>query len=315
VTFNDPYLLLLLLALPVLLLLKRRAGDASNPGRFSSVSLLSGFRPTWRLRYRWLPTAIRAAALALLVVAIARPQTGQADSILPGQGIDIALVLDLSSSMQSGSLGTGSRQEVAQRVLTNFVEGRENDRIGLVIFREDTLVLSPLTLDYEALAQLIQSAPQVGLSDGTAIGSGLATAIDLLRESRARSRVAILLTDGENTAGTVEPLAAARIAETLGIRVYTIGVLAPGSRAAGQLNVNETMLREMANVTGGQYYPAESEQALTAVYDSIEQLEKSRVGRPQYGQFNELAPYFIVVALLLLGLELGLRSTVWRQAT
>jgi Ca-activated chloride channel family protein len=315
VTFNDPYLLLLLLALPLLLLLKRRAGDASTPGRFSSVALLSGFRPTWRLRYRWLPTAIRAAALTLLVVAIARPQTGQADSILPGQGIDIALVLDLSSSMQSGSLGTGSRQEVAQRVLTNFVQGRENDRIGLVIFREDTLVLSPLTLDYEALAQLIQNAPQVGLSDGTAIGNGLATAIDLLRESRARSRVAILLTDGENTAGSVEPLAAARIAETLGIRVYTIGVLAPGSRAAGQLNVNETALREMANVTGGQYYPAESEQALAAIYDSIEQLEKSRVGRPQYGQFNELAPYFIAVALLLLGLELGLRSTVWRQAT
>jgi Ca-activated chloride channel family protein len=315
VTFNDPYLLLLLIALPVLLLLKRRAGDASTPGRFSSVALLSGFRPTWRLRYRWLPTAIRAAALALLVVAIARPQTGQADSILPGQGIDIALVLDLSSSMQSGSLGTGSRQEVAQRVLTNFIEGRENDRIGLVIFREDTLVLSPLTLDYEALAQLLQSAPQVGLSDGTAIGNGLATAIDLLRESRARSRVTILLTDGENTAGTVEPLTAARIAETLGIRVYTIGVLAPGSRATGNLNVNEAALREMANVTGGQYYPAESEQALAAIYDSIEQLEKSRVGRPQYGQFNELAPYFIAVALLLLALELSLRSTVWRQAT
>jgi Ca-activated chloride channel family protein len=315
VTFNDPYLLLLLVALPVLLLLKRRAGDASTPGRFSSLALLSGFRPTWRLRYRWLPTAIRAAALVLLVVAIARPQTGQADSILPGQGIDIALVLDLSSSMQSGSLGTGSRQEVAQRVLTNFVEGRENDRIGLVIFREDTLVLSPLTLDYDALADLLQRAPQVGLSDGTAIGNGLATAIDLLRESRARSRVTILLTDGENTAGTVEPLAAARIAETLGIRVYTIGVLAPGSRAAGQLNVNETMLREMANVTGGQYYPAESEQALAAIYESIEQLEKSRVGRPQYGQFNELAPYFIVLTLLLLALELGLRSTVWRQAT
>lgn len=314
-TFNDPYLLLLLLALPVLLLLKRRAGDATTPGRFSSVALLSGFRPTWRLRYRWLPTAIRAAALALLVVAIARPQTGQADSILPGQGIDIALVLDLSSSMQSGSLGTGSRQEVAQRVLTNFIQGRTEDRIGLVIFREDTLVLSPLTLDYDALADLITRAPQVGLSDGTAIGNGLATAIDLLRDSRARSRIAILLTDGENTAGTVEPLHAARIAETLGLRVYTIGVLAPGSRAAGQLNVNETALREMANVTGGQYYPAESEQALAAIYDSIEELEKSRVGRPQYGQYDELAPYFLVVALLLLALELGLRTTVWRQAS
>jgi Ca-activated chloride channel family protein len=315
VTFNDPYLLVLLLALPVLLFLKRRAGDAAPPGRFSSVSLLAGFRPTWRLRYRWLPTAIRAAALALLVVAIARPQTGQADSVLPGEGIDIALVLDLSSSMRSNSLGTGSRQEVAQRVLTDFIKGRTEDRIGLVIFREESLVLSPLTLDYDALTQLLVQAPQVGLSDGTAIGVGLATAVDVLRDSRARSRVAILLTDGENTAGTIEPLAAARIAETLGIRVYTIGVLAPGARAAGQLNVNEAALREIAKVTGGQYYPAESEQALAAIYDSIEELEKSRVGRPQYGEYNELAAYFIVVALALLALELGLRGTVWRQAT
>ncbi|HWC29378.1 MAG TPA: VWA domain-containing protein [Dehalococcoidia bacterium] len=314
-TFNDPYLLLLLLALPVLLLLRRRTGESATPGRFSSVALLSAFRPTWRLRYRWLPTAVRAAALALLVIAIARPQTGQADSILPGQGIDIALVLDLSSSMQSASLGTGSRQEVAQRVLTNFIEGREEDRIGLVIFREENLVLSPLTLDYEALVQSLAAAPQVGLSDGTAIGDGLASSLDLLRESRARSRIAILLTDGENTAGSVEPLAAARIAETLGIRVYTIGVLAPGSGGSGSANVNETALREIANVTGGQYYPAESEQALTAIYQSIEELEKSRVGRPQYGQYNELAPYFLAVALLLLAVELGLRATVWRQAT
>jgi len=315
VSFNDPYLLLLLLVLPVVLFLKRRAGDAALPGRFSSVSLLAGFRPTWRLRYRWLPTAIRAAALALLVVAIARPQTGQAESVLPGQGIDIALVLDLSSSMRSNSLGDGSRQEVAQRVLADFIEGRTEDRIGLVIFREESLVLSPLTLDYDALAELLVQAPQVGLSDGTAIGVGLATAVDLLRDSRARSRVAILLTDGENTAGNIEPLAAARIAETLGMRVYTIGVLAPGSRAAGQLNVNEAALREIANVTGGQYYPAESEQALAAIYDSIEKLEKSRVGRPQYGEYNELAAYFILAALALLAIELGLRATVWRQAT
>jgi Ca-activated chloride channel family protein len=314
VTFNDPYLLLLLLALPVLLLLKRRAGDAATPGGFSSVALLAGFRPTWRLRYRWLPTAVRAAALALLVVALARPQTGQADSVLPGQGIDIALVLDLSSSMSS-ALDTGSRLEVATRVLTEFIEGREEDRLGLVIFREQSLVLSPLTLDYDALAELLELAPQVGLSDGTAIGVGLASSIDLLRESRARSRVAILLTDGENTAGNIEPLAAARIAETLGIRIYTIGVLSPGARAAGQINVDEEGLREIANVTGGQYYPAESEEALAAIYSSIDDLEKSRVGRPQYGAYNELAVYFLIGAVAFLALELGLRSTVWRQAT
>jgi Ca-activated chloride channel homolog len=313
VTFNDPNLLFLLLALPVVLLLKWRTGDASTPGRFSNLGLLAGFRPTWRIRYRWLPTFIRAGALALLVIALARPQVGQADTVLPGQGIDIALVLDLSSSMSSASLGTGTRQEVAQRVLTDFIEGREQDRIGLVIFRQEALVLSPLTLDYEALAQLLQRAPSVGLPDGTAIGVGLASAVDLLRDSRARSRVAILLTDGENTGGTIEPLAAARIAETMGVRVYTIGVIAPGTRGTGNLNVNEAALREMANVTGGQYFPAESEQALASIYASIDQLEKSRIGRPQYGSYNELAVYFIAGALALLALELVLRGTVWRQ--
>jgi Ca-activated chloride channel family protein len=315
VTFNDPNLLLLLLALPPALLLKWRTGEQATPGGFSNLGLLRGFRPTWRIRYRWLPAIIRAGALALLVVALARPQVGQAETELPGQGIDIALVLDLSSSMSSASLSTGSRQEVAQRVLTDFVEGREEDRIGLVIFREEALLLSPLTLDYEALAQLLQQAPRVGLPDGTAIGVGLATAVDMLRESRARSRVAILLTDGENTAGSIQPLEAARIAEALGVRVYTIGVIAPGSRSAGNLNVNEAALREMASLTGGQYFPAESEQALEAIYASIDQLEKSRVGRPQYAAYNELAVYFLIGALGLLALELSLRGTVWRQAT
>jgi Ca-activated chloride channel homolog len=314
-TFSDANLLLLLLALPLALLLKWRTGDQATPGRFSNLGLLGGIRPTWRIRYRWLPALIRAGALALLVIALARPQVGQADTVLPGQGIDIALVLDLSSSMSSASLSTGSRQEVAQRVLTDFIKGREEDRIGLVIFRDQALVLSPLTLDYEALVKLLDQADRVPLQDGTAIGVGLASAVDLLRDSRARSRVAILLTDGEQTGGGIEPLAAARIANALGIRVYTVGVIAPGSRGAGKLNVNETALREMAKVTGGQYFPAESEQALEAIYASIEHLEKSRVGRPQYGAYNELAVYFLLGALALLALELGLRGTVWRQAT
>lgn len=314
-TFNDPNLLFLLLAIPGLLLLRWRTGEASTAGRFSSLGLLAGFRPTWRIRYRWVPTFIRAGALALLVFALARPQVGQAETVLPGQGIDIALVLDISSSMSSAALGDDSRQEVARRVLTDFVDGREEDRIGLVVFREESLVLSPMTLDYNALTQLLEQAPRVGLRDGTAIGMGLASAVDLLRDSRARSRVAILLTDGENTTGTVEPLTAARIAETLGIRVYTIGVIAPGSRSGGNLNVNEEALRRMADVTGGRYFPAESEQALEAIYASIDQLEKSRIGRPQFGAYNELAVYFIIGAMALLALELGLRGTVWRQAT
>jgi Ca-activated chloride channel homolog len=315
VRFADPYLLVLLALLPLALFLKARFTKEASAGGFSNLSLLAGFTSTWRLRYRWLPTALRAGALALLVVALARPQTGRAESELPGQGIDIALVLDTSSSMTTSSLGQDTRLAVAQRVLTDFVKGRTNDRIGLVIFREDSLVLSPLTLDYDALSRLLGDVNQVNLSDGTAIGVGLSDALNLLRESRARSRLVVLLTDGENNAGTIEPLVAARIAETLGIRVYTIGVIDPRTRNTNQVNVDEKALQEMANVTGGRYFPAESEQALNQIYQSIDALEKSRVGRPQFGAYNELAKYFLVAGLLLLAGELALRTTVWRQAT
>ena len=312
--FADPYLLVLLLAVPLLLFLKQRFNREPASGRFSSLALFAGGRVTWRLRYRWLPTALRVVALGLLVLALARPQTGQANSELPGQGIDIALVLDTSSSMSTSNLGQDTRLAVAQRVLRDFISGRTNDRLALVIFRNESLVLSPLTLDYDALTRLVDGVQQVNLADGTAIGVGLADGLNLLRDSRARSRVAVLLTDGQNNAGSIEPLAASRIAETLGIRVYTIGVLEQRTRAGAPSNVDERALQEMAQVTGGRYFPAESEQALSTIYDSIDQLEKSRVGRAQFGAYNELAVYFLAATLLILALELGLRASVWRQS-
>ena len=309
--FADPYLLALLALIPVLFFLERRFVRDGSPGAYSSLALLAGRRRTWRLRFRWLPVATRALALVLLVVALARPQTGQAESELPGEGIDIALVLDASGSMTITTLGRESRLAVAQRVLSDFITGRKDDRLGLVAFRNTSLVVSPLTLDYEALKTLVASVGQLNIADGTAIGDGLAEALNLLRDSRARSRVVVLLTDGENNAGVVQPLAAARIAETLGIRVYTIGVL----DSAGGANVDARALQEMARVTGGRYFPADSEEALSEIYASIDDLEKSRVGRPQFGAYNELAVHFLVAALPLLALELGLRTTAWRQAT
>ena len=311
-TFAHPYFFALLALIPLLLLLKQRRGETPGAG-FSSLRLLAGYRPTWRVHYRWLPTALRAFALALIVVAIARPQTGEADSLLPGEGIDIALALDTSGSMTSIRLGDDTRLGAAQDVLKDFITGRQEDRLGLVIFKQQSLVLSPLTLDYDALTTLVDSVSQVNIRDGTAIGVGLADAINLLRESKARSRVVVLLTDGDNNAGSIEPLAAARIAETLGVRVYTIGVINPEARQRGDGSVDEIALAEMATLTGGRYFPAESEDALQAIYESIDALEKSRVGRPQFASFNELAVYSLVSALLLLALELGLQATVWRR--
>jgi Ca-activated chloride channel family protein len=314
VRFADPYFFALLALIPLLLFLRGRRRREPATAAFPNLKLLAGYQPTWRIRFRWLPTAVRAAALALLVVAIARPQAGEADSILPGQGIDIALILDTSSSMAT-PLGDDTRLAGAQSVLKEFIERRENDRIGLVIFKEQSIVLSPLTLDYSALTTLIDSVDQVNLMDGTAIGIGLSDALNLLRESRARSRVAVLLTDGENNAGSIEPLAAARIAETLGVRLYTIGLLDADARSRGSVNVDERALLEMAQLTGGRYFAAESVSGLEEIYASIDALEKSRVGRPQFASYREIGVYFLVAALLLLAFELGLRSTVWRRAT
>jgi Ca-activated chloride channel family protein len=311
--FDDPFLLALLAAVPAVLFLSLRRRQAA--ALYSSAALLAGYRPTWRVRYRWLPLALRAIALGLVVVSLARPQSGRAETEAGGRGIDIALAFDISSSMSTPFRGTDSRLAVAQEVLGQFIEGRKEDRIGLVVFRDASLVLSPLTLDHASLRNLVLGVSALNIPDGTAIGFGLADAVDLLRESRARSRAVILLTDGENNNRTLEPLAAARIAEALGIRVYTVGLIEPQPASGGRVNVDERALREMANVTGGAYFSASSPEALRAVYANIDALEKSRVGRPQFLAYNELGVYFLAAALGLLALEVALGATVWRRAT
>ena len=311
--FAEPLFLVFLVAIPLLFFLKRRQGGGAGMP-FSDIGLVAGFKPTRRLRFRWVPTAIRAGAIVLVVFALARPQTGRADSELPGRGIDIALVLDTSSSMSSSLLGKDSRSAVAQKVLTDFIGGRKDDRLALVIFRNESLVLSPLTLDYEALKGLVASAQDVNIDDGTAIGLGLSEGVDVLRGSKARSRVAILLTDGENNNPAIEPVTAAKIAQTLGVRVYTIGVLDSNSRPGQAANVDEQALRAMAETTGGKYYGATSAAALSSIYDNIDRLEKSRVGRPQFLAYHELAVYFLGAAVVLLAVEQLASSTLWRRA-
>lgn len=315
-TFANPALLLLIVLIPVLLLIRSRFRRERGSARFSNLELVAGFGQTWRLRYRWVPTAVGATALALILLALARPQNGIAEADLSTEGIDIVLVLDTSSSMSAGRTDEHSNLVEAQHVLKDFISGREDDHLGLVIFRESSLVLSPLTLDYDALSQLVDGVEQVNLLDGTAIGGGLADGLNLLRDSRARSRVAILLTDGQNNSGSIDPLAAARIAETLGIRVYTIGVIGGGpSLGLNNRGVDERALQEMARVTGGLYFPAESQEALEGIYANIDELEKSRIEGLLLVTHNEIAYYFLAAAVILLGLEVVLRTTFWRQTT
>jgi Ca-activated chloride channel family protein len=319
--FENPYFLLLLLLLPPLAW--RQFGRRSTGAlTLASLRLVSGLRPTWRVRYRWGLPVLRFLALTLLVLALARPQTARAGAVIPAEGIDVVLALDVSGSMTESTLGGETRMEVAKKVLSDFIAGRENDRLGLVVFRSQSLALSPLTLDYRALQGLVDGADAAPIPDGTAIGLAVADSLNLLRESHARSRIVILLTDGENNRFEVEPLAAARIAGALKMRVYTIGVVdSPSSGPAEEgsagpprrLNLNEEALRRMAEVSGGRYYQADSPDTLAGIYDEIGKLEKSRVGRERFSAFDERAALFLLPGLALLGLEVLLASMVFRR--
>lgn len=313
VQFDWPLVLLLLALVPFLALWQLRGRSARPVMRLSSLAGARAAAPTWRVRLRWLPAVLRLAAIALLIVAVARPQSGRADTLLPQEGIDIVLVLDTSTSMRQPVVDGDSRLAIAQRVLRAFVAERETDRLGLVAFRSRSLVLSPLTVDYSAFQTLVDSADDLELPNGTAIGLALADAINLLRDSTAESRTVILLSDGENNRPEVEPDEAARIAQALGIRIYTIGVTdAAGASAFGPFQLNDTALRTIADLTGGRYFPA-SPETLGDVYDAIDSLERSRVGPERFASVDELAPYVLGLGLALLAFEVLLTTFAIRR--
>ena len=312
--FDWPLALVLLTVVLLLAVWQFRSGAPRPTLRLSNLSGAEGIAASWRVRIRWLPVVLRLAAIALLIVAVARPQSGQAESVLPQEGIDIVLVLDTSTSMRQPVARGESRLEIAQRVLHRFVAERETDRLGLVAFRSRSFVLSPLTVDYSAFQSLVDGADDLDLPNGTAIGLALTDAINLLRDSKAESRIVILLSDGENNRPEVEPTAAARIAQALGVRIYTIGVTdvasVEGSPAPFQLN--ETVLRTVAELTDGRYFRAAPE-ALGDVYDSIDSLERSRIGPERFASVDELAPYALGLALVLIALEVVLSTFVLRR--
>jgi Ca-activated chloride channel family protein len=257
---------------------------------------------------------LRLIAVAALVVALARPQRGEASTTVEGEGIDIVLAYDVSSSMTQPFAGAETRLQAAERVLVDFISARENDRVGLVAFQGSSITLSPLTTDYAALADSAREAGALQLRDGTAIGTALGASANVLRGSAAASRIVILLTDGENNEGELQPLTAARIAERLGVRVYTVGILASFSQGIrSEINVDEAALEEMAELTGGTYSRAENAQALADVYASIDELEKSSVVGEEFTRFDEWAPYLLAAAAAAFALEIALRTTAFRR--
>ena len=313
-TFAAPALLVLLPVLGVLFAWRRWRRPAAQPAlAVNDLGLLAAAAAggSWRLRLRWVPDALRLLAVVALILAIARPQRGVAVTLLPEEGVDIVLALDMSGSMSQGTAGRGAptRLEAARTVIDSFVGSLQGNRVGLVIFQARSLVMSPLTLDRDALRKTVKAIQPGLLPDGTAIGLGLAEALNLLRESDARSRVVVLLTDGENNAGEIKPLQAGQLAKALGIRVYTVGFIS----TRGANDVDEATLRRIATESGGAYYDAATQEELAKAYAAIATLERSHIGERRFTSYEEYAPWLIGAALALLAIETTLRASWLRR--
>ncbi len=327
--FENPEWLLLLLLMPILVYLyvvqgRQRQGSV----QFSDLASLRSMGNTMWTRLRHVLFVFKLLGLVLLVVALARPQAGREKREMSAEGIDIMLTLDVSSSMELNDLDNGerSRLAVAKEVVSDFVGGRYSDRIGMVVFAGESFTQCPLTLDYDVLTSFLQGVQIADESwDGTAIGMALINATNRLRESEGRSQVIILLTDGVNNAGEIEPLTAADVAEAVGVRVYTIGVGSDGSirrpvqgifgtrYQTVEVEIDEETLREVAQRTGGKYYRATSEEKLEAIYKEIGELETTEITSEVHVEYSERYLDFLWPGLLLILIELLLSNTRFRR--
>jgi Ca-activated chloride channel family protein len=325
--FANPLLLVLLVLVGLFLyvefrLARRRRAAVRYPALAAVKRAAEGGVP-WK---RYLRPVSRALALTLLVAAIARPQAGSGSESVLTEGIDIVVAIDASGSMKAEDFKPKNRLAVAKEVFADFVRGRASDRIGLVVFAAQSFTQCPLTLDYNALLALAESV-EIGMIDesSTAIGTAIATAANRLRESDADSKVIILLTDGRNNAGEIDPITAAEAAQALGIRIYTIGAGTPeggpipiddpvwGRRYVNvATDLDEEMLGEIAEVTGGRYYRAKTPGMLADVFKQIGELETTEIEVKHFTTYTELAPRFIIAGLVLLLVELVIAALITR---
>ena len=331
-TFAHPWLLLLLLLLPLLAWLKGRRG---RPPAFvySSVQLVRSVLNVTRSRSGGFLAALRWLALALFIGALAQPRFSKSETKVRASGIDIAVAIDLSGSMASEDYdfvpgqGGVSRIDMAKAVLAKFIQKRPNDRIGLVAFATQAYIAAPMTLDHDFLQQNLERL-ELGSINGnqTAIGSGLSAAINRLRELKSKSKIVILMTDGQNNAGKVAPLTVAEAAKSLGVKVYTIGVGTrgqahmPGRDMFGRkgyqimaVDIDEDTLTKIAQMTGGKYYRADNTENFQKIYAEIDKFEKSEAEIRKYTQFTELFGWFLAPGLGLVLLEIILRNTLLRR--
>ena len=326
-SFAQPYFFLLLLFLPAIWWWQSRNKKTKNPQlRLSSLSGIKNVKATWRVRFRPVLVVLRSIAFIGLVVALARPQSSNVSETVDSDGIDIVMSIDVSGSMLAEDLKP-NRIEAAKKVAADFIDKRINDRIGLVIFSGESFTQCPITIDHNILKELLANISSGMLQDGTAIGMGLATAVDRLRNSKAKSKIIIFLTDGVNNTGLIDPSTALEIAKAYKIRVYCIGVGTRGEapypvqtpmgiqKQMAPVEIDEILLQNIAKQTGGKYYRATNNASLATVYKEIDQLEKSKVEINSFKHFTDLFFPFALLALVCIALEMVLRYTVFRSIT
>jgi Ca-activated chloride channel family protein len=324
--FEYPYVFLLLALIPLLVYIRRRRRRSERSVAYSSFRLFEGAGLEASAVKRYARTALRSAVLVLLVLALARPQTGRSESVIESEGVDILLVLDISGSMQAQDFKPKNRLEAAKEVVREFISKRPNDRIGLVAFAAQAITQCPVTLDHHVLARLVQEVDIGMLEDGTAIGVALATACNRLKNSEAKNRVVVLLTDGQNNAGSVDPPTAAKVARSLGIKVYTIGVgtrgVVPmpvddpllGKRVVPmQVDIDTETLKDIADITKGKFFLATDSEELKEIYNKIDELEKTKIESKSFMNYTDHFAWFALPALFLLMIEMAARELVLRE--
>jgi len=327
IEFHNPEYLFLLILIPILIawyVWKRKKYFATL--QISSVAAFSNMKPTFKVWARHILFIIRMLALILLIIVMARPQSSNSWKNISTKGIDIILDMDISGSMLAQDFKP-NRLEAAKEVAIKFINGRPNDRVGLVVFSGESFTQCPLTTDHASVINLMKDIKSGMIEDGTAIGEGLANGIRRLKDSPAKSKVIILLTDGINNMGAIDPLTAAEIAKTFNIRIYTIGI---GSRGMApypiqtpfgmqyqqmKVEIDETLLQRISDETGGKYFRATNKKKLEDIYKEIDKLEKSKIKIKEYRKKNDEYLWWGIIAILLLTIEGILRYTVFRSIT
>lgn len=327
VTFAQPWYFLLLLLIPLMIWWQIRQRKKSHPVlRLTTLKGLGEVRPSLRVRLRPLLPTLRIIAVVAITIALARPQSSNVTETVDSEGIDIVLSMDVSGSMLAEDLKP-NRIEASKKMALEFIDQRPTDRIGLVVFSGESFTQCPITIDHEVLKEQVSQIKSGMLVDGTAIGDGLATAVDRIRRSNGQSKVIILLTDGVNNIGKIGPELALEVAKTYKVRVYTIGVGTRGMAAypvqtpfgmqkqMQEVQIDEPLLEKIARETGGKYYRATDNKSLAAIYKDIDTLEKTKVEVSSYRHYAELFFPLALIAIICLTLEMLLRYTYFRTIT